>query len=57
MGLCPNGLKLDLKKKKKGFGVVDHAQIDRQQTPMIDLGVAGHCMCCGRGTGFHSVEF
>ena len=26
--------------ERVGFGVVDHAQIDRQQTPTIDLGVA-----------------
>ena len=43
--------------ERVGFGVVDHAQIDRWQTPMIDLGMAGHCMCRGKGTGFHSVEF
>ena len=43
--------------ERVGFGVVDHAQIDRRQTPTIDLGVAGHCSCCGRGTGFRSVEF
>ena len=43
--------------ERVGFGIVDHAQIDCQQTPMIDLGMAGHCMCCGRGTGFCSVEF
>ena len=24
-----------------GLGVVDHAQIDRRQTPTIDLGMAG----------------
>ena len=40
-----------------GFGVVDHAQIDHRQTPTIDLGMTGHSSCCGRGTGFHSVEF
>ena len=27
--------------ERVGLGVVDHAQIDRQQTPTIDLGVAG----------------
>ena len=27
------------------LGVVDHAQIDCQQTPTINLGMAGHCMC------------
>ena len=27
--------------ERVGLGVVDHAQIDRWQTPMIDLGVAG----------------
>ena len=27
--------------ERVGFGVVDHAQIDRRQTPTIDLGVAG----------------
>ena len=43
--------------ERVGFGVVDHAQIDRRQTPTIDLGVAGHCSCCGRGTGIRSVEF
>ena len=26
--------------ERVGFGVVDHAQIDHRQTPMIDLGVA-----------------
>ena len=26
--------------ERAGFGVVDHAQIDRRQTPTIDLGVA-----------------
>ena len=26
--------------ERVGFGIVDHAQIDRRQTPMIDLGVA-----------------
>ena len=26
--------------ERVGFGVVDHAQIDRRQTPTIDLGVA-----------------
>ena len=31
--------------ERAGFGVVDHAQIDRRQTPTIDLAVAGHC--CG----------
>ena len=40
--------------ERVGFGVVDHAQIDRQQTPTINLGMAGHC---GRRTGFRSVEF
>ena len=29
--------------ERVGFGTVDHAQIDRWQTPTIDLGVAGHC--------------
>ena len=38
--------------ERVGFGVVDHAQIDRRQTPTIDLGVAGHCV-----VGFCSVEF
>ena len=33
--------------ERVGFGVVDHAQIDHRQTPTIDLGMAGHCMCCG----------
>ena len=27
--------------ERVGLGVVDHAQIDPQQTPTIDLGVAG----------------
>ena len=27
--------------ERVGLGVVDHAQIDRQKTPMIDLGMAG----------------
>ena len=40
--------------ERVGFGVVDHAQIDRRQTPTIDLGMAGHC---GRRRGFRSVEF
>ena len=31
--------------ERVGFGVVDHAQIDRRQTPRINLGMAGHCMC------------
>ena len=43
--------------ERAGFGVVDHAQIDHQQTPTIDLGVVGHCLCCGRGTGFCFIEF
>ena len=43
--------------ERAGFGVVDHAQIDHWKTLTIDLGVAGHCKCCGRGTAFRSVEF
>ena len=43
--------------ERVGFGIVDHAQIDCRQTPTIDLGVAGHCMYCGRGTRFRSIEF
>ena len=49
--------------ERVGFGIVDHAQIDRRSLPTIptiDLGVVNnpkHCMCCGKGTGFHSVEF
>ena len=27
--------------ERVGLGVVDHTQIDRRQTPTIDLGVAG----------------
>ena len=27
--------------ERVGLGVVDHAQIDRRQTPTIDLGMAG----------------
>ena len=42
--------------ERVGFGIVDHAQIDRRQTPTINLGVAGHCMYCV-GTRFCSVEF
>ena len=40
--------------ERVGFWVVDHAQIDHQQTPMINLGVAGHY---GKRTGFCCVEF
>ena len=36
--------------ERRGFGIVDHAQIDRRQTPTIDLGMAWHCLCCGVGT-------
>ena len=43
--------------ERAGFGIVDHAQIDRRQTLTIDLGVVGHCLCCGRGTRSRSVEF
>ena len=39
--------------ERRGFGVVDHTQIDHQQTPTINLGMAGHCFCCGGGTRFH----
>ena len=43
--------------ERVGFGIVDHAQIDCQQTLTINLSMDGHCLCCGRGTGFHSVKF
>ena len=47
--------------ERVGFGIVDHAQIDRRSLPTIDLGVVNnpkpYCMYCGRGTGFRSVEF
>ena len=42
--------------ERVGFGIVDHTQIDHQQTPMINLGGDGHCLCCGRGTRFCSIE-
>ena len=44
---CWAGIMDDGGCERVGFGVVDHAQIDRRQTTMIDLGMAGHWMCCG----------
>ena len=43
--------------ERLGFGVVDHTQIDCRQTLMTNLGMAGHCTDCGRGTRFCSIEF